>query len=71
MTTPSIEEATETYERTVRDCEMDTWAGWVRKIHYALESNTELNTDGMEEWAIEVYKVKKAEHKVSMADEIK
>ena len=66
MNTPAIDKSLATYLRTTRDCDMVTWPGWVRKIHYALETATE--PQGLEEWAVEVYKLLKGAHKISLAD---
>lgn len=68
MQTVTPEQAYETYKRTVRDEERTAWATWVIAVSNSLAAGEWIGFQGCPGFAEEVFKMAKAEQKISFSD---
>lgn len=69
MNTVTLDQAIETYERTVRDYPRDSWAHWIVAVNNSIEACKWTGYEGCPEFAEKVFDANKGDKKISMADE--
>lgn len=71
MHTVTPEQAKETYEKTVRDCDRSTWATWIIAISNSVAAREWIGYEGCPDYAKGAFELIMAEGvKVSFSDSI-
>lgn len=64
----TTEQALETYQRTIRDCDYMDWPEWVRAVALAQDMSNDSALSLYPVYAREIYKELIAENKIAYAD---
>ena len=64
-----LEQAVETYQRTIKDEPRDAWDTWVIAVHNSMMMGNWISVEGLPGFAYEVYEFIKSKVNTSYSDE--